>query len=113
MTMSQLARMARQPVPADVAGHGADALGGHGREAVLAELVAQHVEGVVLEDLALDPLGDGGPLARTHEEHDGAVGHAAQQTFQQVGAEEPGRAGDEDALVGQRFTNHDEVSTIW
>ena len=62
MTMSQDAEggaagvVEAEPVGADVAGDRRDPSGDQLGEAVLAELLAEAVEGVVAEDLALGPL---------------------------------------------------------
>ena len=102
-----------EPVGADVAGDGRDPLGHQRGEAVLAVLLAEPVEGVVAEDLPLGPLLDGGPAARADEQHELAVGHAAQQPLDERGAEEAGAAGDGDALAGELLGDHGTLSTRW
>ena len=71
---------------------------------------AQAVEAVVAEDLAAHPV-LGPPPARAHEQDHLAVRHAAQQPLHQRGPEEPGGAGDGDALAGQRLGDHPGLSS--
>ena len=66
-----------------------------------AQLGAEAVEGVVLQQLPLDPPGGGRALAVAHEQDQVAVGHTTQQPLDERRADEPGRAGDGDALAGQ------------
>ena len=84
-----------EPIGADVAGDHVDALG-HLGEAVGTQLGAQPVEAVVAEQLAVDPSGGAGSSAVADEEVDPDVGHAAQETLDQSGPDEPGGPGDED-----------------
>ena len=65
------------------------------------------VEGVVLEQLALDTLRRGRPLAAADQQHEVAVGDAAQQALDQRRADEPGRAGDGDPFAGERLGDHE------
>ena len=102
-----------EAVGGDVAGDGRDALRHHRREAVLAELLAQAVEGVVAEDLPLGPLLDGGATAGPDEQDELAAGHAAQQPLDQGGPQEAGASGDRDALAVQSLRDHPPLSTIW
>ena len=95
-----------ESVAAHVAGDCGDAAGRHLGEALLAQLGAQAVEGVVLEDLAGQALLDGGAAAGAHEQHELAVGDASEQTFEEVGAEEAGGAGDEEASAGEGVSDH-------
>ena len=95
-----------EPVGADVAG---DRWRRAGRPSPrtarsLAELGAEAVEGVVLEDLPLDPLRRPSCAcpARTSSTSSQS-GHAAQQPLDQRGADEAGAAGDGDALASERF----------
>ena len=67
----------------------------------VAELLAQAVEAVVLQDLLGGPLHRRRPPAGPDEEDDLAVGDAAEDALDQGGSEEPGGAGDEEALTGQ------------
>ncbi len=88
-------------------------------EAVLAVLLAQAVEGVVLEQLPGGAALDGRAAAGADEQHELAVGHGPEQALDEGGAEEAGRAGDRDARAAQRFSDHDvsritaPFSTIW
>ena len=102
-----------QPVAADVAGHGRHPALDQLVEPVLAELLAEPVEGVVLQDLPADALFDARALARADQQDDLAVGDRAQEPLEQVGPEEAGGAGDEQPLAGERLTDHAEVSTTW
>ena len=96
-----------EPVGADVAGHHLNAAGDHLVEGRLAaELLAEPVEAVVLEDLALGALLDGAHAAGPDEEHELAVGGRSQQALDQSGAHEAGGAGDEDALAGKVVPDH-------
>ena len=72
---------------------------------LLCGLPAKPVEGVVAEHVALHSRGCA-PAARTHDQHQLAAGHAAQQALGERGAQEPGRAGDSDALAGERLDDH-------
>ena len=107
-------------VGADVATNGDDAAGDHLIEGFGSACVLglQAVEGVVLEDLAAHALGRVVAPAGAHEQHEGAVGHAVQQAFDQGGAHEPGTSGDGDPLVRELFGNHSGaflagLSTKW
>ena len=70
------------------------------------ELGAQPVEGVVLEDLAADPLGHVVALARPHQQHQFALGNRPQQPLDQRSADESGATRDGDALVGKVLADH-------
>ena len=83
------------------------------RQQLLSPIGSEPVEGVVLQDLPLDPLGDGRTPPRTDQQDDLAVGHRSQQSLEQVGAEEAGRAGDEQPLSGECLTDHGGLSTTW
>ena len=119
MTVSQAASAARpassrpESVGADVAGDRAHPARGHLGEPVLAEVGAQPVEGVVLQDLPLHPLVDRRALARADEQGDLAVRHRSQQALEHRSAQEAGGTGEEELLASQRFTNHGLLSTIW
>ena len=67
----------------------------------------------MLAKIPLAALLDGGAPARPDEQHELAVGHAPQEPLDQGGAEEPGRAGDGDALAGECLGDHAALSTIW
>ena len=99
-----------EPVGADVAGHGVDATCGHLVERLgrvgCGVGVAQPVEGVVLQQLLLDPLRCGRALTVADQEDQFAPGHAAQKSLDERGADEPGRAGDGDALASERLGDH-------
>jgi hypothetical protein len=45
-----------------------------------------------------------------NDEHEFAVGHGAQQAFDQCGTEEAGRPGDRDAFAGEALANHEFVT---
>ena len=102
-----------ETIASDIAGHCGDAAGGHLGEPVLAELCAQSVEGVVLEDFAGEALLDGGASTGAHEQHELAVGDRAQESFEKVGAEEAGGAGHEQTLSGEGVSNHGGMFTTW
>jgi hypothetical protein len=89
-----------QAVGGHVAGHRGDT-GGHRPVEPVAQLLAQAVEAVVLQDLLGGPLHRRGPSAGADEQDDLAVGDAAQEAFDQCGTEEPGGAGDEETPTGQ------------
>ena len=89
-----------ETVAADVTGDGDEPAGRLVGEAV-AELVAEAVEAVVLQDLAGRPLRRAGPATRTDEHDDLGVRDRPEQPFDQRGAEETGRSGDEEPLPGQ------------
>jgi TetR/AcrR family transcriptional regulator len=78
-------------------------------EAVLAQLVAEAIEGVVAEDLALGPLLDGGLAARPDQQDELAVRDAAHEPLDQGRPEEAGAAGDGDALAGELLGDHGTV----
>jgi hypothetical protein len=101
-----------EAVGADVAGDRGDPPGDLVVEPV-AQLPAQPVEGVVAEDLAPGPLGDARALARADQQHQLAPRHRPQQPLDQGGAEEPGAAGDGDALAVEGLGDHANLSTIW
>jgi hypothetical protein len=69
-------------------------------------LLAEAVEGVVLEQLALDALGRRRPPAATNEEHQLAVGHAAEQALDERCSDESGRPSDGDSRVRERLSDH-------
>ncbi len=94
-----------EPVAGDIAGDRGDPAG-HRRVEVGAVLGAEAVEGVVLEDLLAGPLGGGRALAVADQQHEVAVGHAAQQSLDEGGADESGAAGDGDLLPGERRGDH-------
>ena len=64
-----------------------------------AQLAAQSIERVVAEDLAGDAVA-GAASSGAHDEHQLAVGHGAQESLDERGAEEAGRARDRDAFAG-------------
>ena len=74
-------------------------------------LGAQAVEGIVLEELALDAAGRGRALAVTHQQDELAAGHAAQQTFDQRRPDESRRSGDGDPFAGERLGDHALMSS--
>ena len=88
-----------EAVLAHVAGHGLDPAGHLIGEGV-AQLVAQPVEAVVLDDLASHPRGGVGPASRPDQHRDVRLGQAAHDPLDQGGAQEAGGAGDEEALAG-------------
>ena len=110
--MSHAASVARsassrpRPSVPDVAGDRVHAALGHLVEPGTAQRLAEAVEGVVAEDLPLDPLRGGGPAPGPHQQHQLAVRHLAQQALDEGGADEAGRPGDGDALAGQGFGDH-------
>ncbi len=61
----------------------------------------------------MHPLGRRRSAAGPHEQHELAVGHGPQQALDEGGAEEAGRAGDEDALPREGLGDHAELLTIW
>ncbi len=67
---------------------------------------SQRVERVVADDLALHALRRGRAATRADEEHEGAVGHGAQEPLHDCGAEEPGGSGDGDAPAGEGLLDH-------
>ena len=93
-----------EPVDADVAGQHVHPAIHLGVEAV-AELGAQAVEAVVLQDLATHPVGRA-PAPRADQQGHLALGDGPQQALGEGGAEEAGRAGDGDAPAPERFTKH-------
>ncbi len=101
-----------EPVGAHVAGDHGDPASDLLVEA-FAEQLAQMVEGVVAQDLALHPLRGRRAPATAHEQHEGAIGHGSEQPFHDGGAEEPRRARDRDAAAGQCLPDHLALSTIW
>ena len=131
ITMSQPASVGpvglveAEAVGADVAGDRAHTARRHLVERRARPSVgAQAVEGVVAEDLPLDPLRGGGAAPGPHQQHQLAVRHLAEQPLDEGGADEAGRAGDGDALAGQRLGDHGgrcgsrasvypRLSTIW
>jgi AcrR family transcriptional regulator len=70
------------------------------------QLLAEAVEGVVLEQLLLDAGGRRGALPVAHEQDQLAVGDAAEEPLHERGAHETGRAGDGDALASERVSDH-------
>jgi hypothetical protein len=78
-----------------------------------AELDAKPVEGVVADDLALDPLGRRRAAPAPHEHDDLAVRHRPEQPLDDGRAQEAGGAGDGDALAGQCLGDHGQLLTIW
>ena len=94
-----------EPVDRHVARDHRDPPGHLGVEAV-AQLGPQAAEGVVAEDLPLGPGGRGRPPPAPDEQDQLAVGHRAQQSLDQGRAQEPGGAGDADALPGQGLSDH-------
>ena len=116
MTMSQLARTSRSasarprpsvptsPATVVMRAPGPVVEGG-------AVLGAQAVEGVVLEQLALDAAGRRRALAVAHQQDELAPGHAAQQPFDQRRADEPRRPGDGDPFAGERLGDHAHMSS--
>ena len=93
-----------ETVDRHVAGDGGHAARGHFVEGSAAELAAQPFECVVAQDLAGDPV-SGAPAASTHDEHELAVGHRAQQSLDERGAEEARRTRDRDAFAGEALPN--------
>ena len=96
----------------EAAGVQAEAVGGHvaadgrdpGRHRLVepvAQLLAEAVEAVVLQDLLGGPLHRRRPATGTDEEDDLAVRDAAEDALDQCGPEEPGGAGDEESPTGQ------------
>jgi len=69
-------------------------------------LGAQAVEGVVLEQLALDAAGRGRAPAVAHQQDQLAPGDAAQQPFDQRRPDEPRRPRDGDPCARQRLGDH-------
>ena len=55
--------------------------------------------------------GGGRALAVAHQQDQLAVGHAAQQAFDQRRADEPGRPGDGDAFASERLGDHAHMSS--
>ena len=104
-----------EPVLGDVAGHGGDSAVRHLLEGLGPRLAGglgpEAVEGVVAQHVAPDPLVGAAP-ARPHHQHQLAVGDAPQQPLHQRGAQEPGGAGDGDALAGQALDDHGAVSGV-
>jgi hypothetical protein len=79
-----------------------------------AELVAQAVEAVVLEDLASGALLDVAHASGADQQHELAVGHRTQEALHQRGAQEAGAAGDGDALArrGRRRSRADVYQMV-
>ena len=92
-------------VAGDVAGDGGDAVRDQ-RVEVAAVGLAQPVEGVVLEDLLAGTFGGARALAVAYQQDESAVGHPAQQSFDECGADETGGTGDGDPFPRQRRSNH-------
>ena len=95
-----------QPVGADIAGDDLDPTVDPIPEGVLALLVEEAAEGVVAEHLASGPLGRCRPLSRPDQEHELTIGGGSHQPLHQRRAQEPGGAGDGDALPAQLVGNH-------
>ena len=99
-----------EPIGADVAGDGRDPPLGHRLEglAAIGTVVRrpQAIEGVVLEQFLLRPCRRRRALAVANEQDQLAVGNAAQQPFDESGADETGPPGDGDALACERFSDH-------
>ena len=70
-----------------------------------AQFFFEAVERVVFEDLATCSFG-GATLAAADEQHQLAIGHAAQQTLNESRSDEACRARNSDALAGQLLSNH-------
>ena len=112
--MSQLAKrrpagvVEAEPVGADVAGDDLRPGGRPSRRRArrAAELVAQAVEAVVLEDLPLGPLVDGALAAGADEQHELAVRARRAAAVRRARCREAGAAGDGDALAGERLGDH-------
>jgi len=103
-----------EAVGADVAGDHLDPPGHQFVDGLgPAGLGAEAVEGVVADDLALHPLGGGGPATGPDQQDQLAAGYRAHEALHDGGAEEPGGAGDGDALAGQGVGDHDPVFTMW
>ena len=94
-----------EAVGADISGDDGDALVAVGVELV-AELAAQLVERVVLEDLALDATLHRATARRTDEQDESTVGNAAQQPLHERRAEEAGASGDGDAFPCEGLGDH-------
>ncbi len=94
-----------ETIARDIARHRGDPVG-HRRVEIGAVLGAQAVEGVVLEDLLAGALGRGRALAVADQQHEVAVGHAAQQPLDERRPDESGAAGDGDLLPGERRGDH-------
>ena len=96
-----------ETITTDIAGHRGDAPCGHLGETLRTEFGTEPVEGVVLEDLAGQTLLDGGAASGAHEQHELTVGDRAQESFEQVGAEEAGGAGHEQTRAGEGVSDHE------
>ena len=92
----------------DVTGDRRETSRAHSGELLGTELGAQSIERVVAQDLAGEALVDARTTTGAHEQDDLAVGHRPQESFEEVGPEEPGGAGDEQPLAGQRLADHGE-----
>ena len=96
----------------DVAGYCRYPVGGHLVEGLVPEVLPEAIEGVVAEDVPVDPA-LGPPPARSDDENEVAVGHGAQQSLHQGCAEEACAARDGNAAPSQGFSNHDTLFTRW
>ena len=96
-----------ETVTTDIPADRHDALVGELPEAVTPVLLAEPVEGVVLQQLTLDTLGSGRPLAVADEQHEAAVGDAAEQALDECRADEAGGPGDGDAFSSKRLGDHE------
>ena len=81
-------------------------LAGTAATIVVAVLVAQTVEGVVAEEFLGHTHLRGAPPAGSHQEHELGVGAGTQEAFHEGGADEPGRAGDEDSSSSESVGDH-------
>ena len=95
-----------EAIAADVAADRRDPSRRQLGEAIATVLLAEPVEGVVLEQLALDALCRRRPLAVAHEQHQLTVGHGAEQALDQRRPDESGRPGDGDARSRERLSDH-------
>ena len=97
-----------EAVGADVAGDRRDAPRRHLVERSAPQLGAETVERVVLEQIPVGPARAAGVrLPSPDQQHEVAVGHAAQQPLDERRPHEAGGAGDGDAFPGERLGDHD------
>jgi hypothetical protein len=97
-----------KPFLGDVASNSEDSLGGHLDKAIFAEVLSETVEGVVLENVSLDPLLCGATPG-AHDEHKLAVGDPAEEAFYEGCPQKTGRAGDGYAFALERLPDHPSV----
>ncbi len=100
-----------------VASDRGDAAGDHlierFRRAGSVELFAQPIEGVVLEEFFAGSLGRSSATPIAYEQDKLTVGCAAQQPFNECGADKAGSPRDGDALASERCCDHGPLSTTW